>query len=217
MINRSLKNKKFLITAGPTWVAIDDVRVLSNISSGELGMLLARHAILAGACVDLVLGPVSCPVLADKKVRVTRFTYFNELMGLVASKLKSNRYDYILHCAAVSDYLAQSVRGKISSDQNELVLRLKRAPKIVEMIRTMAPRAFLVMFKLEGNVTDAVLLKRALEAKQRVGADLVVANRFVGSAYRGFILGSKDILAKTVSKAALAKELFTLLKKQIKT
>lgn len=214
-MSNPLKGKKILITAGPTWVPIDDVRVISNVSSGELGLLLAKTAASCRAKVDLFLGPVSRPVLLDKNIKLTRFTYFNDLLGLVVAALKTKKYDIILHCAAVSDYLAKEVRGKISSEQNQLVLRLARAPKIVDIIRDLNPDAFLVMFKLEANVSDAVLLKRALEAMKRSGADLVIANRFVNNKYRGFILGSNDILAKTVSKPLLAKKLFKILGKKI--
>ncbi len=211
----NLKNKKILITAGPTWVPIDDVRVISNISSGELGLLLAKNAITCGAKVDLFLGPVSRPILLGKNIRLKRFTYFNELMKMVTETLKYRKYDIILHCAAVSDYLAKEVSGKISSERNELVLRLARAPKIVDTIRKLNPDAFLVMFKLEGAVTDAVLLKRALEAMKRVGADLVIANRFINNKYRGFVLGSNDILARSVSKKALAANLFKILEEKL--
>ncbi|HAJ56161.1 MAG TPA: hypothetical protein DCL35_00130 [Candidatus Omnitrophica bacterium] len=210
-----LKGKKILITAGPTWVPIDDVRVISNVSSGELGLLLAKNALKYGADIDLLLGPVSRPVPLDKKIRITRFTYFDELHDKVVLALKSNKYDVILHCAAVSDYLPRAVRGKISSEQGQLVLRLDRAPKIVDDIRRLAPEAFLVMFKLEGNVTDAVLLKRALEAMKRVGADLVIANRFINKKYRGFILGTDNILARTVSKPELAGKLFKALQEKL--
>ncbi len=211
-----LKNKKTLITAGPTWVPIDNVRVISNVSSGELGLLLADNAAKFGSDVDLFLGPVARPVELGKKVKVTRFTYFNELLNGVVGAVRRKKYDVILHCAAVSDYLADRVKGKISSDNKELLLRLRRAPKIIDLIRKYNPDALLVMFKLEGAVTDAVLLKRALEAMKKVGADLVVANRFVGKNYRGFILGSKNILAKTVSKKVLAVELFKILENKLK-
>lgn len=204
-----------MITAGPTWVPIDDVRVISNISSGELGLLLAENAVKSGADVDLFLGPVSRPVLLDKKIRLKRFTYFEELHNLIRGALKARKYDIILHCAAVSDYLLKAVRGKISSDLGRMTLSLNRAPKIVDEIRRLNPEACLVMFKLEGGVTDAVLLKRALEAMKRSGADLVIANRFMNGKYRGFILGSNDILAKTVSKPELAERLFEILQEKL--
>ena len=205
-----LKGKKILITAGPTWIPIDDVRVISNISSGELGIILAKKAASKGLRVDLFLGPVG-PVATGKKIKVFRFKYFDELLRLARENLKSKKYDFILHAAAVSDYLIQRIPGKISSSAPELVLKLKKAPKIVEIIRALNPKAFLVSFKLEVGVTDAVLLKRALEAMKRAGANLVVANTFDKGSYKGFILGSKKVLSMSLSKKELADKLFKIL------
>ncbi|MDD5575113.1 MAG: phosphopantothenoylcysteine decarboxylase, partial [Candidatus Omnitrophica bacterium] len=209
-MGHSLKGKKILITVGPTWVPIDDVRVISNISSGEFGTLLVQEAVARGMKADVFLGPVTHA--GDLKgARVSRFKYFDQLLGLVSSALARKHYDVILHCAAVSDYLLEPVSGKISSGRKQLVLRLTPAPKLVRIMRRLNPRAFLVMFKLEGEVTDAVLLKRALEAMKKVSADLVVANRFQDGHYRGFVLGSKNILARSTSKPSLAASLFGIL------
>ncbi len=210
MQRNPLKRKKVLITAGPTWVPIDDVRVISNISSGEMGVLLARRAKLSGMKVDLLLGPVSC-VVPGHGIKVIRFKSFNDLFDLIKTRLKHNRYDLILHAAAVSDYLCNSVAGKISSSKPGLVLRLSRAPKIIESIKKLNPKAFLVMFKLESNVSDSVLLKRTLEAMRRSKADLAVANTVWGGHYKGFILGAGEISAKARSKKELSRELFKLL------
>ena len=206
-----LRGKKILITAGPTWVPIDQVRVISNISSGEMGLLLASRASSLGMKVDLLLGPVGSVDISGS-ISVSRFKYFDELLGLIKTKLKEKKYDYILHAAAVSDYLTRPVSGKISSQQKKLILSLDRAPKIIETIRRLAPRALLVMFKLETNVTDPILLKRALEAMKDTKADLAVANTFVSGRYRSFILGAKDILAKPRSKKELSVDLFEVMK-----
>ncbi|HQP91408.1 MAG TPA: phosphopantothenoylcysteine decarboxylase [Candidatus Omnitrophota bacterium] len=210
-----LKNKRILITAGPTWVPIDDVRVISNISSGEMGLLLTRQALRSGARVDLLLGPVLKKTPVSKKINLFRFTYFDELFCLVRSLIKKNKYDCVLHCAAVSDYITEKKEGKISSQKKGLTLRLKRAPKIIEVIRKGCPRAFLVMFKLEDGVTDAVLLKRSLEAMRKSKADLVVANMFENGGYRGYVLGASKVPAKPLTKKEVAKQLFEILKEKI--
>ncbi|MDD2865740.1 MAG: phosphopantothenoylcysteine decarboxylase [Candidatus Omnitrophica bacterium] len=214
MKRHPLAGKKILITAGPTWVPIDDVRVISNTSSGEMGTLLAKEARACGMDVDVVLGPVTYrePL---KAMRVERFKYFDELLRLISSMLARKSYDVILHAAAVSDYLLKPVAGKISSASPQLILRLTPAPKLIDLMRRLNPKAFLVMFKLEGEVTDAVLLKRALEAMKKASADLVIANRFEGGHYRGFVLGSRNILARSASKRALAASLFKILKEKM--
>jgi phosphopantothenoylcysteine synthetase/decarboxylase len=210
MDSNPLRGKKILITAGPTWVPIDDVRVISNISSGEMGILLAREAAARGLKVDLLLGPVGA-VSLGKKIRVQRFRYFQELLDLIKKRPKVNKYDIILHAAAVSDYFCKPVAGKISSKKSAHFLKLKITPKIIGVMRRLNPEAYLVMFKLEGRVSDAVLLKRALEGMKKAGADLVVANRFVNGRYRGFILGARELLARTVTKKAMSLSLFRVL------
>lgn len=212
-MNKPLKGKDILITAGPTWVAVDDVRVISNVSSGELGCLLAEEAVSRGMRTEVFLGAATYTKLPGN-VKLSRFRYFEELLKLVSARLAQKKYDVILHCAAVSDYLLEPQEGKISSSSRQLILRLTQAPKIIEIMRRLDPKAFLVMFKLEGKVSDAVLLKRALEAKKRVSADLVVANRFQDGKYRGFVLGSKDVLARSGSKKELASSLFEILEEK---
>ena len=213
-IKSVLKKKKVLITAGPSWVAIDDVRVISNISTGELGVLLAQQAARFGAKVDLFLGPVQSRVLA-KKIKHFRFVYFDELLDLIQKRLKKTNYDIIFHAAAVSDYIFKGVRGKISSEKKYLTLKLRRAPKIIKTIRRLNPKAFLVMFKLESGISDQILFKRSATAAKSAGADLVVANIFKNKRYKGFILDHDRLLAKADSRQELAKKLFAILKQKI--
>ena len=208
-----LRGKKMLITAGPTWVAIDDVRVVSNVSTGELGSLLAQAAVKAGMKTDVFLGTVSYPFTVPG-AQVFRFRYFDELCRLIEAELRRQKYDAILHVAAVSDYQARSVVGKISSNNESMTIRLHRAPKLVLRLRKLNPKAFLVMFKLEAGVSDAVLMKRALEARKKCRADLVVANRFTGGKYRGFVLGHKDVPVRGLMRKELTQELFRILKER---
>jgi len=212
-MKNTLRGKKILITAGPTWVAIDDVRVVSNVSTGELGSLLAEEAVRCGMKVDVFLGAVSYPFTV-RKIQVFRFRYFEELCQLIEAQLRRVKYDVILHVAAVSDYLARSALGKISSDKETMTLRLHRAPKLVARLRELNPKAFLVMFKLEAGVSDAVLIMRALGAMKKSRADLIVANRFSGGRYRGFILGHKDAPARGLIRKELTTELFRILKER---
>src|SRR5690349_1500094 len=117
----SLAGKKILITCGPTWVAIDDVRVLSNRSTGEMGRLLARRLKAAGARVTVLEGPVSEPI-KDRSIKVLKFSFFGELAALLNSVLKQ-RFDVVIHAAAVSDFQPKKMFArKISSDTKRLNL-----------------------------------------------------------------------------------------------
>lgn len=206
----SLKNKKILVTAGPTWVPVDDVRVLSNISTGELGVALAKEARRCGGRVDLLLGPVG-GLKVPKGIRVLRFTYFDDLRCLVIRRLRQKKYDLILHAAAVSDYLCRRAKGKISSRRASWELRLYPAPKIISMIRRLQPSAQIVSFKLESGVSDAVLRRRASEALRRTGADLVVANASSSKRYRGYVIDRDRVLARGDSRRKLAHVLMRIL------
>jgi phosphopantothenoylcysteine decarboxylase/phosphopantothenate--cysteine ligase len=210
----SLKNKKILITAGPTWIPLDDVRVISNVSSGALGLLLAKTAEDAGARVDLFLGPVG-PIDYLGRARISSFKYFNDFFRLVSRELKKTKYDIILHCAAVSDYVVKRTPGKMVSKKKKLILNLKQAPKIIDKIRRLNPKAFLVMFKLESGISSCLLKKRASNAMKAHGADLVVANMFGPRGYLGFVMDKKNILAASYSRAEMAKKLIRCLEKRV--
>jgi len=82
-----LATKSVLITAGPTWVAIDSVRVISNTATGETGTLLAERFAQQGAKVTLLLGPVSNCCL-NKKIRVINFKFFDELRDKLIRELE---------------------------------------------------------------------------------------------------------------------------------
>jgi len=187
--------KKILITAGPTWVPIDGVRVISNTATGETAKFLIEEAKKKNIKVDLILGPL----------------YFDSLLKLIKRKVCANKYDAVIHAAAVSDYqLVKPFKAKLGSDKGALTLRLKPTPKIVHYIKKWGPEIYLVMFKLESGVEDEILIKRSRSALIKAKADLVVANKIKPS-YKAFILGKDKIYCKVDSKRALAKKLINLI------
>lgn len=199
----SLKDKRVLITAGPTWAAIDSVRVISNTASGETGARLAAALRKAGAEVTLLLGPGNATV-ADKRVKVVGFTFFDELKKLLEKELAGNRYDAIIHSAAVSDYLpARRANGKISSDLPELKITLKRAPKLIDMIRAKAPGALLVAFKFIPGSGPKPLIAAARALGKRSRANIVVANTAKDGNYRAFVVSPQGIVPEAGSKEEL--------------
>jgi phosphopantothenoylcysteine decarboxylase/phosphopantothenate--cysteine ligase len=203
-----LKNKRILITAGPTWVPIDGVRVISNIATGQTGILLAKQLSKSGAKVTLALGPVSsCCV--NNKVKIINFRFFDELRSRLKKELRSKKYDIIIHSAAVSDFKpAQPAKGKLVSERS-YNLKLSPLPKIIKDIRILNPKAKLVMFKLETGVSDNVLIQRAELARDKVKADFVVANRI--NPYRAFIIDRKSNIVSAKNKRELVKKLLTLI------
>ena len=222
-------------------MAIDKVRVISNIASGETGILLAEGLAREGAKVTLILGPgesMSFPAPAfagvtgesmyldsrfrgndknriqNSKVKIIRFSFFEELRQALKKELKASRYDLIIHSAAVSDFKpAESIRGKIKSGQ-DYNLRLTPLPKIADEIRGLAPAAHLVLFKLEFGIPDQELILRARKTLTASRADLIVANR-IEPRYKAYILGAKRIYSRAGSKQEMAEKLITALGKKV--
>ncbi len=165
---------RILVTAGPTWVKIDDVRIITNIFTGKTGVFLARKFQRSGHKVTLLVNPSRI----DKKpsgMEVVDFFYLEELSASLRKLLKKTRYDLIVHTAAVSDYYLKKVyKGKIPSREEKLTLNLLPAPKLISTIRKMAESSFLVQFKLE--ISRRRLIDKAWESLMTNRADLVVAN-----------------------------------------
>src|SRR6476646_10351413 len=101
-----MKNRRILITAGPTWVPIDAVRHLANLSTGRMGATLARAAAAAGWDTTLLYGPGRHQVTSEdeREMRVVRFTTFDDLHRLFRDELATRTFGGLLHAAAVSDY-----------------------------------------------------------------------------------------------------------------
>ena len=93
---------RVLITCGATWTPIDDVRVISNVSSGEMGHLIARAFRSYGAFVTIIEGPVT-HTLVDKEIKIIKYRFFDELARVLSQELLK-KYDVIIHAAAVSDF-----------------------------------------------------------------------------------------------------------------
>jgi len=209
-----LKNKKVLVTYGPTWIAIDSVRVISNISTGTMGRALIGELKKKKARITVLEGPVQHP-LNPKNNRIKKFVYFNELNRLLGDEIKK-KYAFVIHAAAVSDYRVKNPsRKKLLSDKKGLRLTLEATPKIINRIKKHAPATFLVGFKLETSPGKGA---RALAAKARAlmkknGCDMVVANAVrPNGGYTGLIIDpQKRILARANSRAETARKLVNLL------
>ena len=214
----NLSNKRVLITAGPTWVPIDSVRVISNVATGQTGVLLAEELSKIGLRVTLVLGPGEygqrLPAQAglDKRIKTIRFKFFAELRSRLKKELKAKSYDLIIHSAAVSDFRPQAaIKGKLSSDKT-YNLKLVPLPKIVNDIKRLCPLAKLVLFKLEAGVSDRELIRRSRRALRENRADLLVANK-IEPHYKAYIIDENSLHSQADSKPRLIRELIQLIKK----
>jgi phosphopantothenoylcysteine decarboxylase/phosphopantothenate--cysteine ligase len=176
--------KKIVVTAGPTRVWLDDVRFISNPSSGKMGISLALEAVNRGAEVTLLLGPTSQTIPSLKNLIVKRFETPDDLVSQI-DKLK--KIDVYFSAAAIGDYKPEKQKGKISSKQESLSLKLKPTAKIIDHIKKKFPKAQIVGFKAEAGITKAELIKRAQQSLNKYKLKLVIAN-FVDKPDQGFAI-----------------------------
>jgi len=169
-----LHKKRILMTAGPTVEYIDPVRVVTNLSTGKTGVLLASELVSAGAKVTLVYGPGTATPPAGAKVIPVRTT--KEMFDAVKKEMKK-KFDVVILAAAASDYTVQNYsKLKIKSSQKSLVIKLKQAPKIIDHIKKWQKNVFLVGFKAETNLSKKKLEESARKKMKESKADLIVAN-----------------------------------------
>lgn len=206
------KKYKILVTAGPVWVPLDSVRVVTNIFGGSLGYQVAQTASRLGHRVTLFLGPgrVCNHDLNKLNARIIRFHYYNDLYKNLIKNIKKHKYDFIYHAAAISDYQPENInKGKIKSGKKNLIVRFVPTKKIIDEIRKIQPKATLVMFKLEVNKSEKQLIEIAFRSMTRSNADYVVANDFntVIKNHIAFLINRKKDIKKIVGKSNIAKEI----------
>ena len=205
-----------MITSGPTWIPLDKVRIISNISSGQIGRYLSDGLKKKGADVSLLLGP-GVEATSKEAIRVLSFKYFDEFSKLLKRELKLRKYDVVIHTAAVADYQPiKKIKGKLKSGIGIFSLVLKPTAKIINSIKKLRPDVFLVAFKLDLDVTKNTLIKRALLVLEKSHADLVVANTFTSRRYRAYIIDPKGkILAGAQTKLELSRKLTKIITQRL--
>ncbi|MFZ7136805.1 MAG: bifunctional phosphopantothenoylcysteine decarboxylase/phosphopantothenate--cysteine ligase CoaBC [archaeon] len=223
-IKKDLEGKKILVTAGPTLEYIDPVRVITNKSSGKMGVALVREALSRGAQVTLISGPISVDFPLGSKVIDVETT--SEMYDAVVSELKSEPYDVVIAAAAASDWTPEQMYDyKIPTrDLSSFSLNLKATSKIVNAIKTVSPETFLVTFKAEHNVSDDELIKIAYERLKEPKADLIAAND-VGRKGSGFDVDTNEIFiidtkrnvvrVPTTTKRDVAKQLLDVISEKL--
>ncbi|CAM3733045.1 bifunctional phosphopantothenoylcysteine decarboxylase/phosphopantothenate--cysteine ligase CoaBC [Polynucleobacter brandtiae] len=220
---KSLAGKKVLITAGPTFEAIDPVRGLTNRSSGKMGFAIARAAIEAGAEVHLIAGPcdLATPLLATGKIIRSDIVSAKEMHIAV---MNTQDYDVFFAVAAVADWgITKPAKDKIKRNGNKVpTLEFTANPDILlevaktAKIKAGKPYPYCVGFAAES--TD--LKAHAQEKRERKGIPMIVGNigpDTFGSDLNQLLViderGSKKIA--TAEKLDLARQLIQLVAKKI--
>jgi len=176
-----LKNKKVLITAGPTYEAIDPVRFIGNHSSGKMGIELAKTAANLGAEVNLILGPSSLTVAHDL-IDVVPVVSADDMYQAVVSHY--DQCDIAIASAAVADYRPKQVSDqKIKKADDDLAIDLERTTDILKWMGTEKKDQFLVGFALETQNEE----ENAKKKLKKKNLDLIVLNSLndKGAGFKG--------------------------------
>ncbi len=206
---KTLEGKTVLITAGPTYEAIDPVRFIGNHSSGKMGFSLAEEAAGRGAKVILISGPTSQKI-SHTNIDLYPVTSAREMLDKVFEFYEA--VDIGIASAAVADYAPKEVaKEKIKKNDESLIIELVKNPDILKTMGEKKTRQFLVGFALETQ-NEEENAKGKLEKKN---LDMIVLNSlrdegagfkndtnkikiFTKTERREFDLKSKDKVAKDI-------------------
>lgn len=217
---------RVLVTAGSTETPIDRVRSITNIFKGKTGWKIAEY--FCDQKEDVTL--LTSGYREEKKgLKVLSFRTYDELALILEKEVASEKYDIIIHSAAISDYQVARVlvpdpsnsnpipidsSTKVSSQHSRLFLELVPTVKLVDRMRE--PWGFkgkLVKFKLQVGISDLELLDIAKASVVASKADLLVANCLEWSKERAYLVspdGNYQGVMRDALPAALYKRLLTL-------
>jgi phosphopantothenoylcysteine synthetase/decarboxylase len=192
---------KILITGGNTAIPIDKVRVISNIFKGKTASGIAAHAVTLGHDVTLIGNPgMEVPLFINNFIS---YKTYNELASLMEEQIRNNKFDAIVHSAAVSDYSVSRVldeslqpldnNKKVGSNHDKLYLELVPTKKLIDQIRSQwGFTGVLVKFKLQVGISDKELLKIAMASRK--DANIIVANCLEWARERAYLVEENTTL-----------------------
>lgn len=167
---KTLEGKTVLITAGPTYEAIDPVRFIGNHSSGKMGFSLAEEAAKRGAKVILISGP-SAEKTDHKNIELHKVTSAKEMLEKVFEFY--DKADIGIASAAVADYAPKEVaKEKIKKNDDHLTIELVKNPDILKTMGEKKTHQFLVGFALETQNEE----ENAKTKLQKKNLDMIVLN-----------------------------------------
>ncbi len=165
-----LKDKKILVTAGPTYEAIDPVRFIGNHSSGKMGFDIANAAANLGAQVTLVSGPTHLKTL-NSSINLIRVTSAEDMYN--ACHEYFNNVDVAIAAAAVADYRPKNVASqKIKKSDSSFTIELEKTKDILASLGEIKTNQFLIGFALETENE----IEHAKQKIQKKNLDLIVLN-----------------------------------------
>lgn len=217
IVNKSLEGKTVLITAGPTYEAIDPVRFIGNHSSGKMGFSIAEEAANRGAKVILISGP-SSEQTSHHKIETHRVTSAKEMFAKVFEYYEN--IDIAIASAAVADYAPKEIaQEKIKKNDDSLTIELVKNPDILKTMGERKTKQFLVGFALETQNEE----ENAKGKLMKKNLDMIVLNslRDEGAGFKGATNKIKIITPSSVtefplkSKGEVAKDILNFVEEQI--
>ena len=199
---KDLLKKKILIIGGSAVEAIDDVRIITNRSSGKTAVWLAKNAFYRGANVEIWYGLSRTPL--PNYIKSFNFISNNDLTKLLKSKA-IEKLDAIIICAALSDYIPKKQKGKISSEKDKLILEIPAAPKIIAGLRKKAPKSKIIGFKVEEK--SDIIKEKATALLKKNNLDIVIANTISGFGKDENEIWIIDKKGKTINKKGKKEQL----------
>lgn len=163
-----LSGKRIMITLGGTEEPIDDVRVITNRSSGKMGAFIASEAIAMGAEVIIIAGRVSIPLPSKAKI-IHAFTAEEMLVGVLEN---AKGMDATILCSAVSDFKVTRIPGKIKKSGVLPILTLERNVDIAGKLISNEQGGYILGFSAESGS----LIENSVEKIRTKGFDGIVAN-----------------------------------------
>ena len=211
---KDLLGKKVVVTAGPTMVPIDPVRILTNRSSGKMGYSIAEEARDRGAEVVLISGPTS--LRKPNGIKVIDIKTNEDMFNAIKNELKDA--DIVIKSAAVADYKAKNYSNeKITKTGDDLNLIFERDRDILKTLGDMKENQILVGFAAESSN----LKENAKGKLERKNLDYIVAND-ISKSETGFASdenkvtiiskSGEEVSLEKMSKREVAKNIFDIIK-----
>lgn len=222
-----MEHMNIIITAGGTSERIDDVRSITNTSTGRLGLAIGEHFLRAyGEKIENLyyLHGLRAASPQGDQVKAIAIEGVRDLQKELSNLLTSHKIDVVIHAMAVSDYMVKEVTtleairagghtclegNKISSNIDDLTIIMERSPKVISSIKPLSPKTTLVGFKLLSHVPREELIKVGHTLLEKNGCSFVLANDLAeigGGKHRGYLIhrdGTYDIMEENSEIAAM--------------
>lgn len=192
LTRQDMGDLRVLITAGPTVEQIDPIRVVTNRSSGKMGVALAEEALSRGAKVTLVYGLGTAAPPGRAKVIPVETT--DQMHEAVLAELQSEEYDVVIAAAAAADWkIKKPFAHKVSTRKlDSLSLEFEPTRKMIDQVKKVSPKSFLIGFRAEYKLPRKDLIESAHKKLLEANADLIVAND-VGKKGAGFGTDTNEV------------------------